>query len=272
MAKPTKKVADRIKSSIPRFQKILSAAKNRDVNESDTVTIVVDLLAECFGFDKYSEVTSEMAIRGEYCDLATVIDNKVQFLIEVKAIGLDLKENHLRQAINYGANEGIPWIILTNGISWQVHKIKFEKPISHEMVMSFDFMEVTARSSDDVEKLYLVCRESLTKGKAAIEEYHEYSQVINRHTVAAILQTEGVVKAVRRDLKKISPNSKVSIEDVEELIKESLKRDVVEGDQSKSASKLIRKVARREAKAKEKSKAKKPHISTSSEVNSDAVT
>ena len=60
------------------------------------MTIIVDILAEIFGYDKYSEITSEHAIRGTYCDLATKIDGVLQFLIEVKAIGIDLKEQHVK--------------------------------------------------------------------------------------------------------------------------------------------------------------------------------
>jgi hypothetical protein len=37
---------------------------------SDTVIIVTDVLAEVFGYDKYSELTAEFAISGTYCDLA----------------------------------------------------------------------------------------------------------------------------------------------------------------------------------------------------------
>ncbi|HEV7922218.1 MAG TPA: hypothetical protein VGR02_15640 [Thermoanaerobaculia bacterium] len=54
-----------------RFQPILTAAKARDVNESDTSLIVTDVMAEIFGYDKYSEVTRELCIRGTFCDLAT---------------------------------------------------------------------------------------------------------------------------------------------------------------------------------------------------------
>ena len=46
-----KKVRDRLVKQIPRFQKILANAKNRDIHESDTVTIVVDMLENVFGFE-----------------------------------------------------------------------------------------------------------------------------------------------------------------------------------------------------------------------------
>ena len=83
MASIPKKVAERLVVGIKRFQPILTAAKTRDVGEADTVTIVKDMLSDVFGYDKYSELTSEFSIRGTYCDLATKIDGVLQTLIEV---------------------------------------------------------------------------------------------------------------------------------------------------------------------------------------------
>src|SRR5688572_22479634 len=99
------KVATRIRDGLKRFQPIVAAAKARDLNESDTSIIVTDLLSEVFGYDKYSEVTREHAIRGTFCDLAIRLDNALALLIEVKAIGLDLKDAHIKQAVDYAANQ-----------------------------------------------------------------------------------------------------------------------------------------------------------------------
>ena len=111
MVRVPKKVGERLIKEVRHFQRILRQARDRDVNESDTVTIIADMLERIFGFDKYTEVTSELAIRGTFCDLAVKIDDAVQYLIEVKAIGLQLKDTHLRQAVNYGANHGVPWVV-----------------------------------------------------------------------------------------------------------------------------------------------------------------
>ena len=81
MASISNKVKERFIVGIKRFQPILSAAKARDVNESDTVTIVNDLLAYVLGYDKYSEITSEFVIRGTYVDtsltMVTVSDSLI---------------------------------------------------------------------------------------------------------------------------------------------------------------------------------------------------
>src|SRR5439155_26171603 len=83
------RVAERLAAGLKRFQPIFASAKSRDVNESDTSMIITDVLAEILGYDKYSEVTRELTIRGTHCDLATRIDGKFQMLIEVKAVGID---------------------------------------------------------------------------------------------------------------------------------------------------------------------------------------
>ena len=44
-----KKVGERLVVGLKRFQPILASAKARDVNESDTVIIITDMLAEVFG-------------------------------------------------------------------------------------------------------------------------------------------------------------------------------------------------------------------------------
>jgi len=106
MANIPKRVEERIVGGIKKYQPVLAAAKSRDVGETDTVTIIKDMLADIFGYDKYSELTSEFAIRGTYCDLAIKLENQLTTLIEVKAIGLELKENHVKQAVDYAVNQG----------------------------------------------------------------------------------------------------------------------------------------------------------------------
>jgi Type I restriction enzyme R protein N terminus (HSDR_N) len=246
-----KKVSDRLSKQVGIFQKILDDAKRRDVNESDTVIIVTDMLAEVFGWNKYTEITSEQAIRGTYCDLAVVVDGSIQYLIEVKAVGIALKDNHLRQAINYGANQGVPWVVLTNGITWEVYRIVFEQPISHELVFSFDFSTLSPRKNDDLELLYLLCRSGITKN--AIKSYHERVQVVNRFVIAEIIQSDSVLKVLRREIKRLAPDTKATTDEIALLLPDVLKRDVMEGEYALRAKKQVSSVMRKVARSKKAS-------------------
>ncbi len=228
-----KSTIERLNKVVGKFQKILSAAKDRDVNEADTVSIIADMLAEVFGFDKYLEVTSEFAIRNTYCDLAIKINDKVQYIIEVKAIGITLSDHHLRQAVEYGANHGVQWIVLTNGISWEIHRIRFEKPISYDLVCSYNFLELNHKKTEDQEKLFLLCKKGISS--EAREDYFERAQCVNRFMVGAMILSGNVLNKIRTELKRISPGLKVENPEIENILKnEVLKRDVVEGDEALS--------------------------------------
>ena len=234
-----KRVSDRLVRGITKFQQVLQIAKDRDVNESDTVSIIKDMLADVFGYDKYLDVTSEFAIRGTFCDLAIKIDNKVEFLIEAKAIGLDLKEGHLRQAIDYGANNGVPWVILTNGITWRVYKIRFEQPINYSLVCEFSIAELDSKNEEHLEKLFVVCKEGLIKD--AREEFHEKILTVNRFVLGALVLSEEVVAIIRRELRKLSDGVLVTPEEiVQVLTNEVLKRDVLEGDEASKVQARVR--------------------------------
>src|SRR5687768_17856622 len=134
MPKVSKRFLERAKGGLRKYQRAFEAARSRDVNESDTCVILSDFLADVLGYDKYSEVTTEFAVRSTFCDLAIKTDGRLQFLIEVKSVGTDLKDNHMRQATDYAANQGVDWVLLTNGGQWKAYKLKFEKPIQTEEV------------------------------------------------------------------------------------------------------------------------------------------
>lgn len=250
MATLPKKVSERLIAGIKRFQPILADAKSRDVGEADTVTIVKDMLESIFGYCKYTELTSEHAIRGTYCDLAIKINGRLQTLMEVKAIGIALKDNHIKQAIDYAANQGVDWVALTNGINWQVYKVHFTKPIVHELVVNIDFSELNTKKESDLELLYLWCKEGWAK--SVIGDYHEQKQSLSRYYVGATILTEPVLKVIRQELRKLSPNVKIEVGQIKEVISsEIIKREVLEGEKAEQAKSKIARTAKKAQREKE---------------------
>lgn len=264
MVKIPKKVLDRLTSTIKQFQEIAQIQKARDVSEADTVTLVKDMLADMLGFNKYLELTSEHQIRGTYCDLAVQIENKIRYLIEVKAAGIQLNDGHLRQAVNYGANQGIEWVVLTNGIDWRLYRIKFGQPIDFEEVSSYNLLSLNLKNEDDQQRVFLLCREGL--GLDAMDMFHQKAQLLNKYTVAQVLLSEAVVGVVRRELRRMFPDLRVENDAVLDIItNDVLKREVVEGDKPKETQTKIKKALTKLAKANEsKTREVTSEISTTS--------
>lgn len=75
---------DSIRTSIRRFTKPLQDIVARDANEGDTRLIVTDFLCEGLGYDKFDDLTTECAVRGEFADYGVRIDKQLVAFIEVK--------------------------------------------------------------------------------------------------------------------------------------------------------------------------------------------
>lgn len=247
------KVLDRVKENLGKIQKIIEQAKARDINEADTVAIISDVLTSIFGYDKYTEVTREYAIKSTYCDLAIKLDDSLKFLIEVKAIGISLQDKHYQQALDYGANNGTEWIVLTNLVSWRVYRVRFEKPIRTDFVCEFNLLEIKSKNESDMDKIFILCKEGIKKN--AIDEYTQHRLVVNKYSISAILQSEGVIDSIKKEIKKINPMIRAEDEEVLSIIKNDvLKREVLDTPEAIEAEDKYTKAVKKLEKQKIKSK------------------
>jgi predicted type IV restriction endonuclease len=253
MASVPGKVEDRLIAGIKRFQPILFDAKKRDVGEADTVTILIAMLSEVFGYDKFSEITAEHEIKGNFCDLAIKIDGAISTLVEAKAIGIELKEGHVTQAVNYAANQGVNWVILTNGISWRIYHVILDKTVTQDLVVDINFLEL--KPKDDFETLYLWSKEGWKR--TALEEYEALQQASSPFLIAAAILSDPVLRVIRLQLKKVaklnkdSADVKIDVSQIEDILKRDvIKREVLDlGDskdnpKAKDARKKVEKAAK----------------------------
>lgn len=248
MAIPTK-IQTRLIDGLKKFQPIVESAKIRDANESDTVVMLTGILSDILGFDKYTDITTEHAIRGTFCDLALKINGNIAIIIEAKAVGIELKDPHVKQAVDYGANKGIDWVILTNGVTWRVYKILFTKPIQHIPVIQFEFLQIKSKSTEDLELLYLICKEGISKN--SLEEVYIQKQATNKFMVGNLLYSESVLNAIKKELKSIYPEIKVSNDEIQKaLFNGVIRREINEGEDSEDAKRKISKSMKKKDKPK----------------------
>ncbi len=238
-----KKVEERIRSALKQFAPVLQAQRDRDVSEADTVTLVKDLMSAMLGYDKYAELTSEHAIRGTYCDLAVKLDGKLRLLVEVKAIGIQLTDRHAKQAVDYAANQGVDWVVLTNAVQWRLYRIVFAKPIDAKLACEFDLLTVSPRSQDELEKLYLLSREGFQR--SALQEYTERQAATSRFLLASLLvNDDDIVATIRRELRRVT-EMLVDPDAIRQVLRhEVIKREAFEGNEAAEAEKLVLRAAK----------------------------
>jgi len=154
-------------------------------------------------------------IRGTYADYVVQINGNRHFLVEVKALSLNLSEKHIRQSINYGANEGIDWILLTNGKNFQLFKVIFEKPINAELVFSIDLSD-SAELKNNCQALEYIHKDSVTKD--GLSDLWKKHSALSTKSLSKIIYSDEVAKFIQKKLKK-KVGIKFDIEDIENAIK-----------------------------------------------------
>ncbi len=211
---------DRLKAAIKKFTKPLSDLVERDANEGDTRLLVTDLLCEGFGFDKYSDLTTEYQVKGEFADYGVRIDKELIAFIEVKRVATKLAAKHLRQVESYAVNEGVEWMILTNGVVWQVYHITGGLPIVVDLALDVDLLSDETSTHKTNQLLYLT-RESLKRHQ--IDELWQTKRATSPKSLAGVLCSEAVADVIRKELKR-KTGQNVTNADVTRLLKETILR------------------------------------------------
>ena len=206
--------------SIKEYKKKFLDKPLGELDESGTRLLINHFLTEMLGYETLSEVKTEYMIKGTYADYVIQIGGKRHFLVEVKALSLNLSSNHLRQSINYGANEGIDFVLLTNGMVFELYKVLFEKPISHELIFSLDLSELSNLKLIADQLQYLHKDAVLKKGLDVLWDRHS---ALSPKNLSKLLFSTEVVKFLQKELKK-----KYSIKFDEVVIESAVKRIAME--------------------------------------------
>lgn len=184
--------------ALKKYSKKYLHGKLTELDESGTRLMINSFLTEVMGYEPIEEVKTEYMIKGTYADYVVQLKGTRHFLVEVKALSIELSANHLRQAINYGANEGIEWALLTNGKRFEFYKILFNKPIEHRKVFSIDFSD-PMQLRNGIEILQFLHKDSVAnKGLDLLWNKHTALEPAN---VAGLLFAPNVLNHLKKSLK-----------------------------------------------------------------------
>ncbi len=204
------KLTDNLKS----YHKKFLSGSITDLDESGTRIMINHFLSDVLGFAALEEVRTEYMIKGTYADYMIQLNGKRHFLVEVKAFSLNLNESHLRQAVNYGANEGIEWALLTNGKQFDFYKILFEKPIQHKRIFSVDLSE-SSSIKKAVNILQYITKDSVLK--KGLDVLWNKSLALTPASISKILLSSDIICIVRKSVNKMF-ETKFTDEQIQETV------------------------------------------------------
>ncbi|HEX5164645.1 MAG TPA: type I restriction enzyme HsdR N-terminal domain-containing protein [Thermomicrobiales bacterium] len=199
MPKWESEARDRLRAGIRRFSKPLTDLIARDANEGDTRLLVTDFLCEALGYDKYTDLTTEYQVKGEFADYGVRIDQQIRAFIEVKRVTTKLNARHLRQVEMYAVNEGVEWVILTNGSQWQAYHLTGGLPVAIDLAFEIDLLG-DATTTQKVNELFYLTREAFRKN--LIDELWKAKRATSPVSLARILCSENVATSIRKELRR----------------------------------------------------------------------
>ena len=258
MAKIPHKIQERIKAALRRFKPLLKAARERDAGRADTATLALDLLSELFGYDRYTEITSELDNKESVFDFSIQTEGQPRMLVRVSPIGMAPDDRYLLATAQYAQMNGVDWIILTNGIGWQVHHVEDVGANAPEtpVVLVLDLLQMQPGRDVHLGTIHLLTREG--HEKAGLSHFKLRLEMTNRHSLGAMVLSDAVVASVRRELQKLNPDLRVTPAELREnLAKGVLRPDIVQSNETRSLMVHLQKV--KEAELEERRKAADPN-------------
>jgi hypothetical protein len=190
---------DRVRTAIRRFAKPLADLIARDANEGDTRLLVTDFLCEGLGYDKYENLTTEYQVRGEFADYGVRIAKQLVAFIEVKRCTTKLSARHLRQVEMYAVNEGVEWMILTNGQVWQVWHLTPGLPVVLDMALEVDLLG-EGGPTQKADTLFYLSKEALKRN--AIDELWRVKAATSGKSLGAVILSDTVMDQIRKELRR----------------------------------------------------------------------
>lgn len=231
-------------TSIKNYQKMYFSKKISDLDESGTRLMINTLLTDVLGYTSIDEIKTEYMIKGTYADYVIQIKGIRHFLVEVKSFSLELSEKHLRQAINYGANEGIDWAVLTNGKQFELYKIIFGKPIDAQKVFSIDLSDKTQQKCI-AQYLQYLHKESVVKKE--LNNYWNRFVALEPKTIANVLFDKKIIDFIKRTLKTKFKNNFTDEEiilSIKRLFTETVNVENIKKPKSAKSKKLNKPIAK----------------------------
>jgi predicted type IV restriction endonuclease len=235
------KAKDRIARGLRKYKSVAQKARANGAKESDTRMIVSSIVSDVLGWDAFDNLTGEFRIKGNYADFVIRRDSKNYVIIEVKAITLKLSAKHLYQAVSYAANQGVEWVILTNGAEWQLHRVLFTKPVETELVFEVSLLDEDMKPKEKVELLYLLSTEALRKDE--LEAYYQRKRAIAGHNIAKMLLSESVLTKLRSEIKAES-GYRLALDELADILVDSVLREDVQSDGVDKQLKRVRRAAK----------------------------
>lgn len=214
-------------AKLRKFAKVFADARERGANESDTVMYLIKFFEEVLEYDPLAgEISKEVPIKDRSCDFGIRLDDKLPFLVEAKSAGIkQLLAKHIEQAENYCSHSGINWVLLTNGVVWQLYHVTFGDRVQEDLVFEVNFVDEFEQKPDWVwNTLSVLCKSNVQEG--SLDTFYEQQKLLSPKNMVKLLLSEDVLMKLRQELNHKAP-SRLDLGVVFEAVLDVISKDAI---------------------------------------------
>lgn len=212
-----------IRKPLRKMLPYLLQAQKDSLNEADTVLLLVKVFEGVLGWDAIGELSREAHLKNKYVDIVLKLDGVVKLLVEAKAAGEKLRERHVEQAELYASENNFHWVVLTNGVVWNLYHLTFDDGIDYEKAFSIDLSDSNFEAN--TERLALLHKQAIKKGEH--EAFWERTAALSPESVGRFLFDEQVLSIMRREIHR-SKGVSLDIEDIARAIHDLFSKEAGE--------------------------------------------
>ncbi len=117
-------------------------------------------------------------------------------------------------------NEGVEWIILTNGANWRTYHLSAGLPVEIDLALDIDLVgdETVGKKAD---QLFYLTRESLKRRQ--LDEVWKTKRATSPKSLASVIGSPAVAEAVRKELRRVT-GQRVETDEIVRLLRETVIR------------------------------------------------
>jgi len=191
-------IKKKIKEEIEHIRNEIEQGKPPQ-NEAHTCIVVINPLIYASGYTSLDVLPSGTDAAGSKPDYTVMPYTEYKWYIEAKDWSVQLKPDHVTQALNYANQNGKKWVVLTNGEEWRLYDNSImgeskDKEVCTARLDNPDELAelLTALSKDSVESggLEEFAKRARARKVLDCELKDEKSQVVN--AIVNVLKKEGI--------------------------------------------------------------------------------
>ena len=188
-----------IKPALRKFSRQFNDLRNQKANEANTVARLWQFFQEVLGYDGIKEISGETEMKGKYVDICLKVGDSICMLVEAKAAAVKLRVRQIDQAKHYAVDNGYDWVLLTNGVEWNLYHVSYIEDEGIEYTPAFAVSLADMKNLDDAAiNLAVLHRRSIAKGE--LDRFWERKSALCAGSIGKAIFHERVLKVLRSEI------------------------------------------------------------------------